>query len=248
MFSVEKMNESNAVENNGGVCSEGTRKVNDEALVRLKDSFGLSETEVHAIKELITSVPEDHLSMAKYTVESNEHVCLRFLRARNFDVARGRQLLADCFKRKSEGNAKMWASKSPEECANCDIGALKMWYPHSQPGFDFQNRPILYEHSGRINLDGMRHLTSKDDLISYHWWTMETALDKLFTEAHAKSPNQGYPVISTCAIVDLAELTMSHISPRMLDHVRTLVSIDNVCYPELLGKMVIINAPWLAGT
>jgi hypothetical protein len=26
-----------------------------------------------------------------------------------------------------------------------------------------------------------------------------------------------------------------------------MVALDNACYPEVLGKMLVINAPWLAG-
>jgi hypothetical protein len=32
----------------------------------------------------------------------------------------------------------------------------------------------------------------------------------------------------------------------MLDHIKHLIALDNICYPELLGKMFIINAPWVA--
>ncbi len=53
--------------------------------------------------------------------------------------------------------------------------------------------------------------------------------------------------ISTCVVLDFAGLNLSHCSSKMMDHVKMIVSIDNSCYPELLGKMLVINAPWLAG-
>ena len=41
---------------------------------------------------------------------------------------------------------------------------------------------------------------------------------------------------------------MSHLSSKCLDMVKLFISIDNACYPETLGKMLAINAPWLATT
>jgi CRAL/TRIO domain len=52
--------------------------------------------------------------------------------------------------------------------------------------------------------------------------------------------------ISACAIVDLSGLTSAHCSSKMLDHLKTLIGIDNVCFPEMLGKMLVINAPSVA--
>ncbi|RYG63128.1 hypothetical protein EON64_16545 [archaeon] len=53
--------------------------------------------------------------------------------------------------------------------------------------------------------------------------------------------------ISTCAILDMQHMNSHHLSSKVLELVQGLIAIDNVCYPELLGKMFVVNAPWLAG-
>ena len=53
--------------------------------------------------------------------------------------------------------------------------------------------------------------------------------------------------ISTLAVLDFSNFGLSHCSSKMLDVIKTAVGVDNVAYPEMLGKMVVINAPWLAG-
>lgn len=55
------------------------------------------------------------------------------------------------------------------------------------------------------------------------------------------------PIISTCVILDVSGLSMHHCTGVVLEHVKAMVALDNVCYPEILGKMLVVNTPWLAG-
>lgn len=55
-------------------------------------------------------------------------------------------------------------------------------------------------------------------------------------------------IVSTLAVLDLNGFGLAHCSSKMLELIKGTVSIDNVVYPEMLGKMIVINAPWLAGT
>ena len=119
---------------------------------------------------------------------------------------------------------------------------MKKWYPHSQLGYDKLNRPILFEHSGGVNSTALLQMTTLDNLIRYHWWTMQNELERMFDQAAERGPVN----ISTCVILDLSGMTLSHFSAQSLEQLKAMVSIDNTCYPELLGKMLVINAPWIA--
>jgi len=114
------------------------------------------------------------LDLTKYPTESPENTALRFLRARKFDVALAGDLLAECNRRKSEGGALICKMQSAEVCARCDVAAMKNFYPHTMSGFDKQGRPILWELSGALNVTALLVMMSKETLINYHWWTMET--------------------------------------------------------------------------
>jgi hypothetical protein len=74
---------------------------------------------------------------------------------------------------------------------------------------------------------------------------MEQTLDGMFSDAATRGSRS---IVSTVAVLDLKGLNSSHVSSRILDHIKGMISIDNCCYPETLGKMFVINAPWLAGT
>ncbi len=188
------------------------------------------------------------IELAKFSVESVDNASLRFLRARNFDVSKALILLGECCQRKKEANAMQYTSLAPDDCAKCNVTALKNYYPHNTLGYDKFNRPILFEHSGGINPAAIAQMTTKANLINYHWWTMEHTLNRMFEGAVERVGNDPSAVpISTCVVLDFTGLNLSHCSSKMMEHVKLLVQIDNCCYPELLGKMLVINAPWLAG-
>jgi hypothetical protein len=108
----------------------------------------LTEAQQTAFNSFTQRARADYLGIAKFKVETIESVSLRFLRARNFNVDLAITLLGECVKRKTDGQANVYANLSPDECGHCDIEALKKWYPHAQFGYDIFNRPILFEHSG----------------------------------------------------------------------------------------------------
>ena len=123
----------------------------------------------------------------------------------------------------------------------------------TQSGFDKFNRPILYEHTGGMHPSAVLQMTTKAGLINYHWWCMEASLDHKFSEAATRAAStvdnpDGTTIhnISTCVILDFKDLSLQHVSQKMLDQCKLYIGLDNVCYPELLGKMFVINAPYLA--
>jgi hypothetical protein len=203
----------------------------------------LTAVQEEALKQFREQVDVTNLNKAKFRVESEENVSLRFLRARQFNVVNALQLLHECVKKKEELRADHWAEQSPDECAHCNVDAMKKWYPHGDFGFDKHNRPILYELSGQVDGTAIYQMTTLENCINYHWWTMEHSLNRMFDEAATR----GNVIISTCAVLDLTGLNSSHASNTILNHVKAMIAVDNVCYPETLGKMLVINAPWLAG-
>lgn len=197
-----------------------------------------------ALAAFLSQASSHHLEMSKFKIESSESIALRFLRARNFDVPNALQLLQDCVKRRIEGRASHYASVSdPDQCTQCDTEGLKKFYPHGQYGYDRFNRPVLYEHSGAVDANAITQMTTLESLIHYHWYSMDYTLNRMFEVAS----QQGPLIISTCVILDFTGLNSHHASSKVVDHVKAMVALDNVCYPEILGKMFVINAPWLAG-
>jgi hypothetical protein len=199
-----------------------------------------------ALIEFLETVKTEDLTIAKFNAESLENVALRFLRARQFSVPDAAALLAKCVERKTSGRAQHFATVSADECVQCDIEALNKFYPHCMLGYDKLNRPVLFEQSGKINPAAITTMTTYASLVDYHWHTMEKNLNDMF-DAAAQDSARGGAVISTCAVLDLEGLGLVHCTGAALEHMKALIALDNVCYPETLGKMLVINAPWLAG-
>jgi hypothetical protein len=223
----------------------------------------------------------------------------------------------------------------PDSALNGDVQVMKTFYPHTMCGFDKLNRPILWEMDGKINAQALATMATKEGLLGYHFWTMQTKLDNQFTTGRDRSPlpstwtdrgsvagggGGGDPSeedvnggsrssssssnstgkkeggalptvftevegldgasgekgekqdngggggsgssnnsstnssrneyssnpINTIAVMDMTDFGMEQCSKMCLDQVKQFISTDNVCYPETLGKMLVINAPWLA--
>lgn len=205
----------------------------------------LTESQQQAYDQFRQLATEENLTIAKFKVESLENVSLRYLRARNFNVENALHLLQECVDKKKTLNSAHWSTRSPDECAHCNVEALKKWYPHAQFGYDKFNRPVLFEHSGAVDGYAIYQMSTLENLINYHWYSMETELNQMFENAPREPGAE--PIISTCVVIDLQGFNMHHTSSVVLDHVKAMVALDNVCYPEVLGKMLVINAPWLAG-
>ena len=110
----------------------------------------LTPAEDMILKRFKTEADPHFIGNAKYTVENFDQCCLRFLRARQFDIPKALTLLGECHQKQFEFKAPYWAKRQPDECAYCDVAALKNFYPHAQRGFDKLNRPLIFEHTGGI--------------------------------------------------------------------------------------------------
>ena len=201
----------------------------------------LTDSQAEALVEFLAKADPVKLEQSRYSAESPEQVGCRFLRARQFEVNRSLALLNEASEILYEYNAEKCAEDGAIVCTDCDEKIIKTFYPHAQQGFDRLGRLLLFEHNGHANIYALRHATTPQKLIKYHFWTMEKVLDDYFLRA-PKDP-RGNHAVSTLAICDFEGLGLGHLIPATFDHIKILIKLDNVCYPEMLGKMVIINAP-----
>eukprot|EP00596_Hydrurales_sp_CCMP1899_P006804 CAMPEP_0119042264 /NCGR_PEP_ID=MMETSP1177-20130426/14498_1 /TAXON_ID=2985 /ORGANISM="Ochromonas sp, Strain CCMP1899" /LENGTH=394 /DNA_ID=CAMNT_0007008929 /DNA_START=104 /DNA_END=1285 /DNA_ORIENTATION=+ len=227
-----------------------------QAGVNLWGQLGnLTTSQEEVFQKFTEKAKQSDVEVAKYSVETFDQCCLRFLRARQFDVEKALILLSECINKLIEMKAAHWSGLTPEECSNCDMAALQNFYPHVQCGFDKQNRPLLFEHTGGMTPHAILWMSSRKNLINYHWWSMETNLDQKFTEAAKRNIAEGgegkgegeiVNNISTCVVLDFKDLGLVHCSSKMMDQMKLYIGLDNTCYPETLGKMLVINAPYIA--
>lgn len=170
---------------------------------------------------------------------------MRFLRARKFDLDKSLTLLDQCCAQFDKYEAEKCADMGAEIAAVCDPDVLVTFYPHTQAGYDKKKRVLQWEANGCVNLDALMTVVRRANLVRYHFWTMQKRMNDLFIAAPELEESGTKNVCTTC-VLDFDGLSMHHMSTKMFSHLKTMVAIDNVCYPEMLGKLIVVNAPSLA--
>ena len=205
----------------------------------------LTPEQERIMQDFIRRAPVDHFEASKYSIETQEQIACRFLRAREFRIEDSLILLKKAYDLLQEYDADSWAERGAEACLGADEKLVKTFYPHQAQGYDRYGRLLCFEHNGNSNFPAIKSVTNKTNLMRYHLYTMERCYDEYFKKS-PKNP-AGLSTISMCCICDFENLSFSQVSAG-LDHLKNLIALDNVCYPEQLGKLVVINVPgFIAG-
>lgn len=241
----------------------------------------------------LNTCDRESLEMARYTLEDPGDTALRFLRSRKFVVDKALILLNENKVWRIANKAMEAAKMTPNEAGQCDIDVVKTFYPHTMRGMSKDNCPIVWEMTGEINPQAVMTIMTRETLLAYHFWTMQTNLDNHFKECAnlpplAEEPEPAsassaadapklpecsdggatdssdasmttttpmpptepaaqyspYP-IATTAILDLNGFGLAQCGQKTMDQIKLYINTDNTCYPETLGKMLVINAPYL---
>jgi len=101
--------------------------------------------------------------------------------------------------------------------------------------------PIFISKPGVLNIDAIECVTSLDAIINYHWHVMQH--DYLKRLLAYRSKNSDFVRFETITILDLDHLKASQLNSRTLAIIKKQSSIDSLCFPETMNKMIIVNAP-----
>jgi phosphatidylinositol/phosphatidylcholine transfer protein len=174
------------------------------------------------------------LATMQESIAEDDHTCLRFLRARHFDVKEASDLYETVTKyRKESGIEDILKRRLPKEDVFHDV------IPHSVHGFDKDGRPIYIEKTGAIHFPTVYKCLTLEEHFLHHLYKMEHMI-KLCQESTEK---RGEVVENLCNIIDLKGLNMSH--RKALKFIKMCADHDQLYYPERLGKVLIVNAHWL---
>jgi len=113
--------------------------------------------------------------------------------------------------------------------------------PYSYHGFDKEGRPIYLEKTGRIATAALADVAicPPADLNMSHI----VGVEKLQRKMHDQSLKTGVRVNGICTILDMEGLGFGH---RQCLHVlKDALDFDAKYYPEYLGRLYVINAPWV---
>mmetsp|Transcript_1749 Transcript_1749/g.2739 ORF Transcript_1749/g.2739 Transcript_1749/m.2739 type:complete len:405 (+) Transcript_1749:46-1260(+) len=172
-----------------------------------------------------------------------ESDCMRFIRARKYDVAKAAEMAENWWK---------WyhtpiAGQDNVTPANCLRDPYPMEHirqrltPHSNVGVDKEGRPIYWEMTGLIStrFAELSKYFSVDELQFLHIRQQELMMKRL----EYLSAKSGKSIEKVVCVMNLKDLVYSLDTQALKAFHLTLV-IDQNYYPERLQYLFMINAPW----
>ncbi|KAK1093155.1 cytosolic factor, phosphatidylinositol/phosphatidylcholine transfer protein [Friedmanniomyces endolithicus] len=180
----------------------------------------------HTTKEQDAAVHQIRMLLEKegYTKNLDTLTLLRFLRARKFDVQLSKKMFEDCEKWRAEfggGVDNLVRTFNYKEKPQ-----IMAYYPQYYHKTDREGRPVYIESMGKIDLHAMRKITTDERMLQNLVVEYEKLADPRLPACSRKS---GQLLETCCTIMDMKG---------------SASGISQNYYPERLGKLYIINAPW----
>jgi hypothetical protein len=172
-------------------------------------------------------VPERH----------DDHYILRFLRARKFNVQHTHKMFVDCENWRKELQVDTlidtFVFEEEEAVRNC--------YPRYYHNIDKAGRPIYIEHVGVIDIKTLFKVTDEERMTKQHVLSYEKLIrDRM----PACSKLAGRHIEQCCTILDLKGVSLRQFA-NAFGFIKRTSAIAQNYYPEMMGKMYVINAPMM---
>ncbi|KAI8801066.1 CRAL-TRIO domain-containing protein [Cladochytrium replicatum] len=199
--------------------------------------------------ETLTEEQQDILEEFKEELKADDlfdpsrhdnHLLLRFLRARKFNVLNAKLMFSDYIKWRKEFGG-IGVDRLVKEWKFPEMPVVAAFYPRTYHKTDKHGRPIYIEQIGVINLDQVFAVTNLERMLIQHVVEYEKLVNYRLP---ACSIAAGFHIEQSCTILDLKGVSVSNFS-RVFTFVKNVSAIAQNYYPEMLGKMYVINTPVL---
>lgn len=114
------------------------------------------------------------------------------------------------------------------------------YYPQYYHKTDKDGRPLYIEQFGKIDLDKMRQITTDERMLENLVVEYEKVADPRLPACSRKA---GYLLETSCTIMDMKGVGLTK-AGQVYGYVQKASAISQNYYPERMGKLYIINAPW----
>ncbi|KAL8558408.1 hypothetical protein ACOMHN_064755 [Nucella lapillus] len=171
----------------------------------------------HTHKEKIPNIP--HL--------------LRFLRARDFNMEKAREMLVHslAWRKLHDIDRLLGGYTTPE--------VIDKYYPGGWHYHDKEGRPLYILRLGQMDVKGLMRSVGEEAILKHVLAKNEEGL-KLAAEATKK---RGHPVSACTCIVDLDGLSMRHLWRPGIRALLRIIETVEANYPETMGRLLIVRAP-----
>jgi hypothetical protein len=161
------------------------------------------------------------------------HELLRYLRAWKWDVEKARSHYREYLQWRVNEKIDSIMDRMP-----FNIDLINRCVGNNAAGEDKEGRPLYIEKSAGVNVDAFLSFFSDEDIMCSHLWQQENSVRRCV----ANSKKHGRHIENFAQIVDLTGCSVFH--QRALKFTKMLFNVDATYYPERLGHLYAVNAPW----
>lgn len=173
------------------------------------------------------------------------HALCRWLRARKYNLADTIDMVKEAVAERTVGEdapANHNFYPSAKEALGVEESIYKTQYPQVFSGATTMDGKVLFfSKPGRVNIHGLELVSTPDGVNRYQWNVMAHTFASVLRDTAARDPS--FVRYQSCVIMDLQGLSRATCNSRVLAIVQHQSRVDALCFPEILGKCLIINAP-----
>nr|GMD98249.1 phosphatidylinositol/phosphatidylcholine transfer protein SFH11 [Ipomoea batatas] len=163
------------------------------------------------------------------------HTLLRFLRMRDYDMVKAREMFLNYLKWREEFRVDAICKEFKYE----EYREVKGVYPHGFHGVDRYGRPIYIDRVGMVDINKLLEVTTIERFVKYHISEQEKTLNLRYPACSLAAKKH---IASTTSILDVKDVGMSNFSKPAIYLFLEIQKIDSNYYPETLHRLFIINA------
>ncbi|TKA22360.1 Sec14 cytosolic factor [Salinomyces thailandicus] len=196
----------------------------------------------HTTKEQDAAVHQFRmlLEQAGYTKNLDTLTLLRFLRARKFDVQAAKKMYEDAEHWRAEFGGPGGVDKLVRTFDYKEKPQVFKYYPQYYHKTDKEGRPVYVEQLGKVDLEALRKITTDERMLQNLVCEYEKLADPRLPAASRKAGNL---LETCCTIMDMKGVGLTK-AGQVYGYLQSASGISQNYYPERLGKLYIINAPW----
>ncbi|URE31054.1 CRAL/TRIO, N-terminal domain [Musa troglodytarum] len=175
--------------------------------------------QVQSLRDLLAStgqLPEKH---------DDYHTLLRFLRMRDFDLAKASTMFVNMLKWREDNKVDVIAREFEFE----EYDAVQRCYPRGYHGVDNVGRPLYIERIGSIDFDTLLTVTTVDRFVKHHIVEQEKTLNLRYPACSLAAKRH---IASITAILDVEGLGVKNFSKPAREIFTEIQKIDSNYYPE----------------
>jgi len=196
------------------------------------------ETITQAQRDMVAKLRTKFKSeFAEFPELDSQWYILRFCRARNFDYAKVELMMRNMFAYRR--------SKDMRRIARMDIRRFEVVernYPAGVYNVDYSGRPIFIDCLGATNI---AELLKEENLQLLEDYYIQRIERQIFVQFPMASQAAGKRVDNIFMIMDFKGIHMTSLfSTKLKNFLKYLAKFSQDYYPEMLGKMFIVNAPY----